>query len=471
MATSKTVVVWDDIWKKISDSTESPLGAAAPTLEEPLTIFVTTTGNDSGFGTLSSPYATVQKAIDYLKPFNIRSAVTISLGAGTFAPFVVEGLTFSGAGSLKIVGTYTVTYTGTVTSTAAIFSNVAHQQLTDTGAAFSVDGVASLILRSVNPTTPTNRYRVAVTNTATTIDYMGTATGTLGAGAQYEVLTLNTIIANTQAASGIHFGVNTNPAFPIGNSSAALNYRITLETVEIQCNSPGVANTNGTGGISSNGGSFVMDGCRVIGGNASLSPTPLVFINTNSLIQACHVFERRPGGGVGNTTFNISRGGAGLTVMSQCYIKKVTNTSYTAILGVAPFQLTTTCIEGFAVGLNYDAASLMFSTTSLWLRGCATGVVCSGRMPILAAEITGATTGISVLDGGHIVSFFAGTITATTGISATRGGKCQIVSTATITATNELSVDGVVVTLATMRAASPRITPTTPNVYGSYIYE
>jgi hypothetical protein len=92
-------------------------------------------------------------------------------------------------------------------------------------------------------------------------------------------------------------------------------------------------------------------------------------------------------------------------------------------------------------------------------------------MPILAAEITGATTGISVLDGGHIVSFFAGTITATTGISATRGGKCQIVSTATITATNELSVDGVVVTLATMRAASPRITPTTPNVYGSYIYE
>lgn len=56
-------------------------------------------------------------------------------------------------------------------------------------------------------------------------------------------------------------------------------------------------------------------------------------------------------------------------------------------------------------------------------------------------------------------------------IVADKGATVQIGPTATLGATNELSVDGVAGTLATLRAASPRVYPLTPNPYNTYIYE
>jgi hypothetical protein len=59
----------------------------------------------------------------------------------------------------------------------------------------------------------------------------------------------------------------------------------------------------------------------------------------------------------------------------------------------------------------------------------------------------------------------------TNGVVLSRGGTCAIISTAVLGATNELSVDGVVGTLAALRAASPKTFPTTPNIYGTLVYE
>lgn len=88
----------------------------ADTLTENVTIYVTTSGNDTtGDGTQSKPYKTVQAALDTI-PKNLGGHVaTIYMGPGTYSGTIDIEYFHSGRVTLTGATTTTVTFTGQIT--------------------------------------------------------------------------------------------------------------------------------------------------------------------------------------------------------------------------------------------------------------------------------------------------------------------------------------------------------------------
>ena len=83
------------------------LGALPQKLTAPLTLYVTTSGNDSANNGLStaSAFATPQAAVNALNNYNLNGfGVTINVGAGTFGPVNRTGLFTGQTGPINIVG-------------------------------------------------------------------------------------------------------------------------------------------------------------------------------------------------------------------------------------------------------------------------------------------------------------------------------------------------------------------------------
>lgn len=208
MANQATLNAWNGIWSRISTllgggnsgATESPFGSLPIAIEDPLTLYIETTGNDSNPGTLVAPFRTIQKAINYLRGFEIKAAVTLQVGIGTFDGFILDGqkmvgdsIVLTGAtglvASITIQGTW-VTATG-VTSTTGTVTSSTTCVLNDTGQTWTVDELKGKVVRMQTATSAASYARIA-SNTATQIKFVSSLTPL--AGSTYTIMEHGTIV-------------------------------------------------------------------------------------------------------------------------------------------------------------------------------------------------------------------------------------------------------------------------------------
>ena len=158
------------------------------------TLYVRTTGNDSNdCFTVSTACATPQEALDRL-PKDVRHALVVDIGDGTFDGFDVEGFYLGRDGGTLLIegklGTYSPA-TGTASGTADGGSTA---QCVDSGQSWTVDDlIGSFVL--VN-----GEYRLVRNNDATTINLVGLLSATCS-GKAYELVEPSTVI-NTDGPTG-----------------------------------------------------------------------------------------------------------------------------------------------------------------------------------------------------------------------------------------------------------------------------
>lgn len=140
--------------------------------------------------------------------------------------------------------------------------------------------------------------------------------------------------------------------------------------------------------------------------------------------------------------------------------------------------MTDVYINGCATGITMQDSN--YSLLRVGMDSCTTGIICeqgTGGYSVLSSGFLAGnggffnnnTTCISFkgLHWGQL-KFFGGS-SNTTGISVSQGARVGIRSDYNTGATNELNIEGAVVTYATMRAATPKVS-SNPNYY-SMIYE
>lgn len=491
MANLKTKQFWDNVWTRISTMLNAPVGALESPfdsipldIDEPTTFFVETTGNDINNGLFQDrAFRTVQKVIDYLKKFTIKAPVTIKVGAGTFAGFILEGLKFETGGVLIIEGTATVLYTGTIASTSV---NNGIVTVTDSGAAFSSDEHKGRILKAVTPFSPTFDnyvYRPVYQNTANTVLCPNWSTVAFASNStQYQILRLDTKFEmNALQPMAVQIGHYSSGSW--GSPDSKQLAPITLSLLEF-------STTEAPSGISfyavtqDSNTDCCLRGCRFLTSHQGI---PLLGQNTNeskrgdinslttnvdfkTTILGCYFENTVSSGAVWGITVRSN-----YSLRDNYFRKTQTNGTCWSVLGGAGSVGST----GYTAGNILDGGSVAIGTSAgvnILISRCAlvnvtigVNIINSVNVGLTSCQIN-TTTGISIQQNGYAnVSSCA--ITATTGITLITGSRAQINSASTITATTELSVEGVTSTLATMRGNSPKIFPTTANVYGSYVYE
>lgn len=468
----------DYIWQKVAGWAtagngviESPFTSGPLAIDEPMTLYVQTWGDDAFEGTSLRPFATVQGAIEWLKPYDIHAAITIQIGPGTFPAFNVDGLTFGENGTLVIIGTTSVLYTGTITSITN--EAAARYILTDSGASFTADQHKSRLISFVTPTSSTvgEQYRVVVTNSANTIEFAG-AGSPASNGTQYQILQLDTQIvgdsgvASVTVGGALGAGLLSSVAY---NVTQAAGYKIRLHLFDA------VATGSLGKGLMSVGGDFATVGLRIIPNSSAptVVSNPVLLVASRACLVATYIENQFATSSTAVVAGLGNNAAALLTSLRHCYISKRVTLNGIGMSVSGHLNVGGTCFEGCGTGVSINRASNILTSIGGWFKDCTTVAISTVNLTTVAnVAVTGSTpTGIEVRDGGLAVLTSA-VITATTGILAATGGRCKIASSGiTLTCTTELSVDGSGSTLAAMRANNPKIFPTTANAYGSYVYE
>jgi len=170
------------------DNTYSDLDGTAKRTENDITLYVSTTGNDSNDGlTAGASLLTIQAAIDKI-PKLIEHTVVIDIGAGTFTSLYVSGVTIAD-GSFTIQGTLgTPSVDGKTEGTATGGSTT---QLVDAAGGWTVDQlIGKLVLVA-------GEYRVPYDNDGTTIYFQRPFSATCN-GKAYEIVEQKTVLTGTE---------------------------------------------------------------------------------------------------------------------------------------------------------------------------------------------------------------------------------------------------------------------------------
>lgn len=427
-----------------------------------LTYYVSTTGSDSNDGSAANPFATVQKAVDSLKGYTIKSTVTISIGSGSFDKFRVEGLNFDGLGELIIQGSYDVEYTGTVSS--SVTNTPPKYTITDNLASFTNDQYKGYFFARPTVDIATYGYDAKFTPIVTNTNNTISMPYYISAGVtQYQIINLTTLIDGASS---------TEPSVFIGKCSSGLfkTTPTTPDTYRIKLINLSIYNSDAVQGIGlvSTDATFSAICCKM----SALKGLPTVTTTSTFIFSGCYIASNITGTGVntnlGNNQANIFTG------VRNCYLRKISNTtSGTWISPSGALYLSSTAIEGGSIGVLLSVSVFNAVLMSLWTINTTTPISATGLTFSYLLICTGATTGI-LLNGGAVAltTSFTSSIQSATGANVLAGSRLQINSTSTITSTvADLSVDGTTSTLAAMRANTPKIFPLTPNAYGSYVYQ
>lgn len=264
---------------------------------------------------------------------------------------------------------------------------------------------------------------------------MTTATSVVGA---YEIVEPSTIIKD--AVSPIVSGT-TIQILP--NDGQSLASQVTVEMVSVQTTSTGVVrirhggaatllNVTNNRGVALAGGSVEITRCVIIGATCISTSSNL----PSSLASAISCL-------IESTTAWCIHHETGIIRVGACVLNSAVGTTAIHLSGPTAVLLAT--------GTNNVPIEINNSGVGIRAQRGATATV-SGQ--------TTASVGLNLRGSGN-----------TTAIIANTGGKVAVASVSTITGTTEISVDGATSTLAAMRAASPKAFPTTPNTYGSLVYE
>lgn len=454
-----------------------------------LTLYVESTGSDSNPGTQSSPFLTIQAAINSL-PKRIKHIVNIKVGAGNFQGFKIVGFTSSSIsgttaygisilGALAAITPTTGTATGIFTGVTAGSSNTATMSiLTDGTQTWTVNDLKGKMIQILTGTGAGTILPI-ISNTATTITPASTSTGSIGG--TYAIIDWTTVITSTVSAppglpaaqgtpgaagtTGILIHDNTSE-FPTTLSS------IRIERIKLNCSaySQGAINISGNagltiqnvsiiGGASSNTGIVIRN---IPSGTVNLQQSYISLVT--GALQA--ILSQSGGGPVSVSNFYISNGG----------------TATSGVVFTGSFTLSAVEIDNCATGAScsgspanlFLSGSRITNTTGKCIQISSTGSYAGGVNILSSAGVFlkngGAATAVEI-KGPNVANFTGLFIdTALNGIVATNGARCRIASSSTMTnVTNEISVDGTVITLVALRALTPKALSNT--TYFTVIHE
>jgi hypothetical protein len=452
---------------EIADAIDSVLDTNVNTA---ITLNVSATGSDTGDGSATKPFGTIQAAIESLAGLKIQAKVTIQVGIGSFPAFSLEGfrtaltvttnpLSPASTTGLEITGTWvapTLT-SGTLSGTATGGLVNSTAVLTDAGQAWTVNELRGkyVLVGSV--------YYPIISNAATTI----TVPNSNSLSGAYSIWDHGTIIdSGTATAFGSGSGVAriAISCLPTPNSGdfTISNMRVSMD---------GLA--SGQSGVTVRNAFATFSSVSVVRTTGTNTSGFSVTTGSHFTSSRCYISHNdATGNGISSATAarNIST--------FSCYFRNG-NLGITGGAGASFLSMNSTTFESVVTGLAVNSGNTAFMGPSNRFISCTTGVTVGsqfapawvGGTGTSAPYFNGCGTCISVTNQG--VGYLDQCIGTgnTNGIVLTKGARCQIGSTATLGATNELSVDGVAGTLVTLRAASPRVFPLVPNPYGTYVYE
>jgi hypothetical protein len=164
-----------------------------------LTLYVRTTGSDSN-DCLSGGNAclTIQEAVDRV-PRSISHAVTVDIGEGSFASFVVAKIHVSYPSVFTVRGTLGNPALGGATSGTATGGDTCN--CVDAGAGWTPDELRGILMEV------DGEYRVVRTNTATNAELVGALSASCN-GKAYEVFEQKTVIDSGESYRIACWGVN-----------------------------------------------------------------------------------------------------------------------------------------------------------------------------------------------------------------------------------------------------------------------
>jgi len=444
---------------------------------EAIQLYVETTGDDnSDDGSQQFPFATVQATLNSL-PKRIRHPVRIDIGLGTFPGYNPAGFDFlaaesvSAGGYIAIYGSWksptltSGTESGTATSGTA-GSSTTFGTLVDSTQSWTTNELEGLQLE-ITSGTGSGQIVTIASNTSTTITVVGVWTAPTGTST-YSIRDYGTTIspainlpASATTAASVTAGsavlVHTNNAF-VGNDYIQI----------FRQNLAGAATSISVRG---GGGVGVMN-CKL-----SSTGTPRINVANTAQLRVRNCYSSHTGsafhmivGGTDNfasgTVFNsfFRGGGTGIRLFNSC-AGVISGCQYTDVTvaielsGAAGFpQCAGVRVDGNnksgSIGVRAAGSATQTYVPALTMNGmdisnCASAAVSLTNLCQLGAS---ALTGT-----GNAI-----------GLSLNKGARIQVSSSSTITGTTEVSIDGTTSTLATMRAASPKLIKTD---YGTIFYE
>lgn len=430
----------------------------ANVLNTATTIYVATSGSDTGNGSIDQPYLTIQKAINSLVGVTINAPVTIQVGAGSFAGFSISGLNVTTNGYVNVKGSTSIVASPTVTGTTSSYA------ISLSGFTATADQYRGYIVANTRQTTydsqsgafSSNKYAAITTNSTTgiSIPYVTTAAGSIGfTGAKLDILSLDTIIT-TPVYIYDNGGSYSYPSYPNA-------YQVQLETLQL-------TSTTATP-LQAQYGTFSMNGCRLT--NNGVIATIWQSI---SFINGCYLECTYGGGGSSNVALGIgNNAGSRYIRIAATYIRNTVNnkSSQVGIYGGTAI-ITSITVDGFYSMRLFSGTTLPTSNV-IQSKNCNYGLQNDASyLSLNACSFESCTSGYyAIIPTSYVTMTTAAFTGCTTAITLTYGSKCKTSAGVTSTSTTDISVDGVTATLATMRGATPKSFPTTPNIYGTLVFE
>jgi hypothetical protein len=466
----------DEIYPKIFSELLNATGA-------PKNLYVDANGNDANPGTIQEPFKTIQKAIDSI-PKNVKHLINISIAAGNYAGFIINGFIMSPQVNSNPVGINMLgtrinatlasgTATGTITTTTAGNINTpAWTVITDSGQNWPVNGLKGLLFEVLTGTNAGSIEMIAA-NTATTITLETTSSfGSIGG--TYAIRDWGTIINSPANFPGNLSLSQANPTATQTVGMAAYSNFLGagqwLRVEGIKFNSSALTGIN----ISQNLGTIRWDRNCISGGTTI---TGINYSGPGSFLGQSNLIDLRNAGALAVVINN-----PGNLNLTKSLITNLANTqnsngiliqasgvqcSFSGHIDHHSFGVKITA--NFGTFLALAGASIETSASQAVLSsGQGHAGFANTTIQINGLECKNSGAGIQ-LEGRHQMQAIGLIGTGnTTGMILGRGVNVQIDPTSTITGTTEISMDGTSTTLAAMRAASPKLLT---NTYGTIIFE
>lgn len=435
------------------------------TVTTPYTIYVDANGDDiNNYGTKNKPFKTIQKAIDSVSGLDIQTSVRVLVGPGNFTGFRLGDISVNGINaSLTIDGTLTTTNI-TGTGTGALSGGVGTVVITDNTKTWTPNEHQGKMIKAFLDGGTTAIYYMILAN--------GTNTLTIGnnnaASYAYEIFTLDTVVDTPINSLGPVFAANdtltSNSAMAgivVSSHGSGVTQASQLTIRRMKISTPSNALR-----VSGSSNSIAFEGCwfnKTTNSGAVIANSGLGILTINrSLITA---FGSAVGYSQGNSGVagNVFFQGTGFCA----------TTSSNSAVGVSDGSLSLNfCyFDGWSTGISCTYATLRFCSTNNFVN-CSSGIslTLSSKAPVVQfcyfSNCANALT-VTTKSYGSLVSSSVNNCTNGVVVST---GHCQVSSTTMNTVTNELTVEGVVYTQATLNGNSPKVVPSTPNAFGSYIW-
>lgn len=437
--------IWDanDGIKTVNIGGESNLDINNPVIDSPVTLYVSTTGNDSNVGSASSPFKTIQAALDYIKPFDIRALVTIQAGAGNFGGFYFGGFDIgsapAGDGSkvgVVVQGTMTTLDSGTITTGGII------NTITDATKNWTVNQFEGMYVE-IN----SGSLRAPIiSNTATTLIIANNGAPTTFMS--YTIYDWATSITTPVTTPGSLPAVSTSKTCIVGMPIKS-NYIINGTYCKYLKIAPSVA---AFGVDLRQNATMTIDGCKL----STTTVNSLISLSLGNISVVASVLETNTTGVLfflGNST--VTPGGASI---STSYIRKTGAVGGTGIFIFNASVATSNCfIENFTIAISALNGISRYVDTSSTFSGCVAAIFVQGRGEVVYLSGTGTLMG--------------GSTGNTNGFVVSKGAAINIGSTVVAGATNEITVDGTVSLLSDLRAVVGPPAKLLSSAYGTIVYE